>query len=186
LLHFFHEYGIISSSSSPFRSDCLLGKVALIYIVYFFIMAASSSPSVSASPSSSPFRSDCLLGKVALITGGGSGIGFEIARQLLRHGCRGVVICGRREKFLRDACAALSMMTIQRDEQQQQKPPQVLYHVCDVRNFNDCEAAIDYTRRSFDNQLDVLVNGAAGNFLARAKELSAKGFATVIAIDTCE
>lgn len=37
----------------------------------------------------SPFRSDCLKGKVALVTGGGSGICFEITRQLLLHGCKG-------------------------------------------------------------------------------------------------
>lgn len=30
----------------------------------------------------SPFREDCLGGKVALVTGGGSGIGFQISRQL--------------------------------------------------------------------------------------------------------
>jgi 2,4-dienoyl-CoA reductase [(3E)-enoyl-CoA-producing], peroxisomal len=67
--------------------------------------------------------------------------------------------------------------------QQERQKVVVLYHVCDVRNFSDCQAAILYTRQSFDNQLDIVVNGAAGNFLARASLLSAKGFATVMAID---
>jgi peroxisomal 2,4-dienoyl-CoA reductase len=33
-------------------------------------------------------------------------------------------------------------------------------------------------------RLDVLVNGAAGNFLASASKLSSKGFKTVLEIDT--
>ena len=55
---------------------------------------------------SSPFRASLLCDRVALVTGGGSGIGFEIARQLGLHGAK-VVIMGRRETFLRDAVAVL-------------------------------------------------------------------------------
>jgi len=45
----------------------------------------------------SPFAGDCLAGKVALVTGGGSGIGFEIATQLGKHGAR-VAVMGRRPR----------------------------------------------------------------------------------------
>ena len=54
----------------------------------------------------SPFRSDILLGQVALITGGGSGIGFEIAKQLGVHGAS-VVLLGRRLWVLQRAAQAL-------------------------------------------------------------------------------
>ncbi|KAI6691674.1 hypothetical protein NL676_028502 [Syzygium grande] len=47
----------------------------------------------------SPFRGDIVKGKVALITGGGSGIGFEISTQLGKHGAR-VAIMGRRKPVL--------------------------------------------------------------------------------------
>ena len=54
----------------------------------------------------SPFRSDILLGQVALITGGGSGIGFEIAKQLGVHGAS-VVLLGRRLWVLQRAAESL-------------------------------------------------------------------------------
>jgi len=54
----------------------------------------------------SPFRPDVLSGKAAMVTGGGSGIGFEIATQLARHGAQ-VALMGRRREVLDKAVAAL-------------------------------------------------------------------------------
>jgi peroxisomal 2,4-dienoyl-CoA reductase len=54
----------------------------------------------------SPFRPDVLRGKAALVTGGGSGIGFEVAAQLARHGAH-VALMGRRREVLDKAVAAL-------------------------------------------------------------------------------
>ena len=54
----------------------------------------------------SPFRADVVRGKAALVTGGGSGICFEIAAQLARHGAS-VAIMGRRREVLDKAVAAL-------------------------------------------------------------------------------
>ena len=128
----------------------------------------------------SPFRPDCLNGKVALITGGGSGIGFEIARQLLLHGCHAVILCGRRASFLARASASLAHEV---NHQSRLTTKQVAtYQVCDVRDPQSCQAVVQHCQKDF-GRLDVLVNGAAGNFLARANELSPKGFATVMNID---
>lgn len=60
---------------------------------------------------SSPFRNTVLKGKVALITGGGSGIGFEIATQYGLHGAM-VAIMGRRRHVLDAAVASLERLGI--------------------------------------------------------------------------
>ena len=82
------------------------------------------------------------------------------------------MICGRREHFLQRSSSILSKET-----QRVCK-----YKVCDVREPQSCIDAVEYTLREF-GRIDILVNGAAGNFLAEAKNLTPKGFATVIGID---
>jgi len=121
----------------------------------------------------SPFHPTCLEGKVALVTGGGSGICYAVTQQLLSHGCSTAVILGRRLNFLQSSAAALSKATGKR----------VLYQACDVRDPEACMAAVKYTIAQC-GKLDVLINGAAGNFLAEAKNLRPKGFKTVMEIDT--
>lgn len=54
----------------------------------------------------SPFKADILKGKVALLTGGGSGIGYEISYQLGKHGAF-IVIMGRRRNVLDSAVDSL-------------------------------------------------------------------------------
>jgi peroxisomal 2,4-dienoyl-CoA reductase len=56
------------------------------------------------------------------------------------------------------------------------------WKVCDVRNPDKCQEAVEHAQQIY-GRLDILVNGAAGNFLAQAKDLSPKGFATVMSID---
>jgi 2,4-dienoyl-CoA reductase [(3E)-enoyl-CoA-producing], peroxisomal len=52
----------------------------------------------------------------------------------------------------------------------------------DVRNPEEVEKAIAATIEHF-GQVDIVVNGAAGNFLCTAEELSPNGFGTVVDID---
>ena len=96
------------------------------------------------------------------------GICFEITKQLLLHGCTAAIICGRRENFLQKASANLASLSGQT----------CLYKVCDVRDPDACKAVVDFAFQQF-GRVDILVNGAAGNFLAEAKNLSPKGFRTV-------
>jgi len=120
----------------------------------------------------SPFRTDCIQGKIALVTGGGSGICFEVTKQLLLHGAAGAVICGRRVKFLERASAILERET----------GKSCKWKVTDVRDPKACVEAVEFAMQQY-GKLDIVVNGAAGNFLAQAKDLSPKGFATVMGID---
>ena len=59
----------------------------------------------------SPFKADALKGKVALITGGGTGIGFEISTQFGKHGAS-IAIMGRRKQVLDSAVSALQSLGI--------------------------------------------------------------------------
>lgn len=59
----------------------------------------------------SPFKADALKGKVALVTGGGSGIGFEICTQFGKHGAS-IAIMGRRRSVLDSAVSALKAIGI--------------------------------------------------------------------------
>jgi 2,4-dienoyl-CoA reductase [(3E)-enoyl-CoA-producing], peroxisomal len=122
---------------------------------------------------SSPFKPEALAGKVAVVTGGGSGICFEITKQLLLHGCTAAIICGRRENFLLKAAKELGAISNR----------VCLYKVCDVRDPSACKAVVEYAMSHF-GRVDILINGAAGNFLAEAKSLTPKGFKTVMDIDT--
>eukprot|EP00889_Picochlorum_renovo_P005383 jgi/Picre1/32413/NNA_007759.t1 len=117
-----------------------------------------------------PYRQDILSGKVAIVTGGGSGIGFEIAKQLGLHGAT-ITISGRRSNVLESACDTLMGLGID-----------ALFVQGDVRKYSDCQRMVEETQAKC-HRIDVLVNCAAGNFLAAAEQLSSNGFRTVMDID---
>ena len=115
------------------------------------------------------FRNDLLANKRILITGGGTGLGKAMAHRFLQLGAT-VYICGRREEVLEETAAELSAAT--------QAPIHAL--PCDVRSLDAVEAMIDTIWKS--GPLDVLVNNAAGNFIARTEDLSPRAFDSVIGI----
>ncbi len=119
---------------------------------------------------SSPFKNDILKGKVVFITGGGSGINFGVAKALAAHGAD-IALMGRREEVLVDACKQLSVYGCR-----------TYFRQGDVRSPEACEAAIEGCVESL-GRIDILVNGAAGNFLCPPELLSPNGFRTVIDID---
>jgi peroxisomal 2,4-dienoyl-CoA reductase len=117
------------------------------------------------------FRHDILAGRVALVTGGGTGICKGIARAFAAHGAS-VCLVSRKPEVL--AAAA--------DEIARETGAQVSFAAADVRKPDEVNAAVAACLERF-GRLDILVNGAAGNFLAPAAALSPNGFRTVIEID---
>jgi NAD(P)-dependent dehydrogenase (short-subunit alcohol dehydrogenase family) len=115
------------------------------------------------------FTPDLLKNKRILITGGGTGLGKGMARRFLELGAI-VHICGRRVEVLEQTAAELASQT----------KGQIHAIPCDVRNLDAVEAMIDSIWS--EAPLDVLVNNAAGNFIARTEELSPGAWNSVIGI----
>jgi len=113
------------------------------------------------------FQPDLLRSKRVLITGGGTGLGKAMAQRFLELGAE-IYICGRREDVLQKTSAELSAKG------------EIHALPCDVRNLEAVESMIDSIWKA--GTLDVLVNNAAGNFIARTEELSPHAFESVIGI----
>lgn len=97
-----------------------------------------------------------LKGKTALITGGGTGIGLGIAQTLAAAGCR-VIIAGRRENVLQEACRATK------------SDPPVVGRTVDVGDWNSVEALFAGVHQEF-GPLDILINSAGTNTARRKLE----------------
>jgi 2,4-dienoyl-CoA reductase [(3E)-enoyl-CoA-producing], peroxisomal len=117
------------------------------------------------------FVENILQGKVAFVTGGGTGITGGIARAFAEAGAK-VSITSRKPENLE-----AMKQTIEAFD------GECLMFAADVRDYEAVEKAIAATVEEF-GKIDIVVNGAAGNFLCAAEELSSNGFGTVVDIDT--
>lgn len=117
------------------------------------------------------FADNILEGKVAFVTGGGTGITGGVARAFAEHGAR-LAITSRKEENL----ASMKKMI-------EDNGGECFAIAADVRDYAAVENAITETVSRY-GQIDIVVNGAAGNFLCAADQLSANGFGTVVDIDT--
>ncbi|MCS6926837.1 MAG: glucose 1-dehydrogenase [Candidatus Binatia bacterium] len=111
-----------------------------------------------------------ISGKVTIVTGGGTGIGAEIAREFCRRGAK-VMITSRTMDHLgpvaegiRNAGGTVEAM------------------VCDVRHNDQVEAVVQKTVETW-GRVDILINNAGASFVAHAHEISPNGFATIVAIN---
>jgi 2,4-dienoyl-CoA reductase [(3E)-enoyl-CoA-producing], peroxisomal len=116
------------------------------------------------------FATDLLQDKVALVTGGGTGICRGIALAFARHGCH-VAITSRKMEHLEPT----------RDELRG-KGVRAMARAADVRDAAAVGAMVAAVAAEL-GRLDILINGAAGNFVCLAENLSPNGFGTVVDID---
>ena len=116
------------------------------------------------------FTHALLSGKTALVTGGGTGICRGIALALAAHGCD-VAIISRKIDHLEPTAREIESLG-----------RRSVAVAADVRDPSAVEAAVARTAAEL-GRLDVLVNGAAGNFLCLAEDLSSNAFGSVVDID---
>lgn len=109
-------------------------------------------------------------GRVALVTGGGTGICRGIALAFAREGAD-VALVSRKPEHLEPTAKEIEALGVR-----------ALAVAADVRDPEAVLRAVNETAAAL-SRLDVLVNGAAGNFLCRAEDLSPNGFGTVVDID---
>ena len=116
------------------------------------------------------FAENILQGKVAFVTGGGTGITGGIARAFAEAGAK-VAITSRK------------MENLEKMRETIEASGGTCFAVAaDVREPEAVEKAVAQTVEKL-GKIDIIVNGAAGNFLCAAEELSPNGFGTVLDID---
>jgi peroxisomal 2,4-dienoyl-CoA reductase len=118
----------------------------------------------------SVFTPSLLRGRSALVTGGGTGICRGIALALASVGCN-VAITSRKSEHLDPTLAEIQQLGVG-----------AFALPSDVRKPDEIDAVVRGAVSAF-GQLDILVNGAAGNFVCTADQLSPNGFGTVVDID---
>lgn len=115
------------------------------------------------------FQPDLLKGKRVLITGGGTGLGKSMGMRMLELGAE-LMICGRRAQVLEDTAK----------EFEDSFSRKVRTHVIDIRSAEAVESLMEVAFTG--GPLDVLINNAAGNFIARTETLSHRAMDSILNI----
>ena len=119
----------------------------------------------------SPFRDDLFAGKKVLVTGGGTGMGRSMTHAFAAHGAD-VFITSRKDEHLRPTAEQVEKLTGRK----------VLWKTADVREPEQVQAVMDEVSAAFGGRLDVLVNNAAGNFVAPFDQMSRNAWNAVVNI----
>jgi peroxisomal 2,4-dienoyl-CoA reductase len=108
--------------------------------------------------------------KVCLITGGSrGGMLKQIAIEFHNHGAKAVILMSRNKEKNEEVARSVG--------------PNCHSFPGDVAKIESCQQVCKAVVEQF-GRIDVLVNGAAGNFLATAEKISSNGVKKVLEIDT--
>ncbi|MFD1871263.1 SDR family NAD(P)-dependent oxidoreductase [Hymenobacter bucti] len=127
--------------------------------------SANGAALTTAEPAAQPgLQVYSLAGRVALITGGGTGIGLEIARCMVAAGAT-VIITGRRESVLQASAAELGAGAH--------------FMVNDVADLGSLDGLVEQLEATH-GPLDILVNNAGINMKKPALEVTDEDFSRII------
>jgi NAD(P)-dependent dehydrogenase (short-subunit alcohol dehydrogenase family) len=115
------------------------------------------------------FQSDLLTDRTILITGGGTGLGRSMAVRFAELGAK-LFLAARREEPLKETTDEIRA-----------RGGEAAWATCDVRDFDAVEGMVQAACDRFGG-VDILVNNAAGNFVAPTERLSPNAFAAVVGI----
>tara|TARA_B110000263_G_scaffold236469_1_gene235840 strand:- start:252 stop:1067 length:816 start_codon:yes stop_codon:yes gene_type:complete len=118
----------------------------------------------------SVFREGLFEGKKVFVTGGATGMGLGFVQSFLEHGAE-VFIASRNKDRLEFAAEKMLEDTGE----------SILWKVMDVRDEKSVKSAVEFIGDEWEN-LDILVNNAAGNFVCPVENLSENGWRAVVDI----
>ncbi|MEE2777472.1 MAG: SDR family oxidoreductase [Acidobacteriota bacterium] len=113
------------------------------------------------------FRSDLFAGRTAVVTGGGTGLGFAIARAFAARGAN-LVIASRNSEHLDPA-----------REKLEQAGAECLAVETNIREADQVENLLERSIERF-GRVDYLINNAGGQFPARPGDISDRGWRSVV------
>ena len=111
-----------------------------------------------------------LKGKTAIVTGGGRGLGEQIAEGLAEAGAN-VVVCSRKEENCKEVSEKLN-----------EKGIQSIALKCDITNPSDIQHVVDQTLQKF-GRIDILVNNSGASWGAPVDEMPLEAFQKVLNVN---
>jgi NAD(P)-dependent dehydrogenase (short-subunit alcohol dehydrogenase family) len=111
-----------------------------------------------------------LSGRAAIVTGGGSGIGRQMATGLAEAGAN-LVLCARKPERCEETAAELEQLGVRAFGMR-----------CDVRDPGEIQAVVDRTKAELGS-IDILVNNAGTSWGAPAEDHPLEGWQKVIDVN---